>query len=206
MQPDTSAPDSAATTEQRLIDAALEVFSREGIAKATTREIAKVAGVNEVTLFRKFQTKQRLLEEVLSRAFLPAGGKSETRPSIAKGDSVETVIRHFAKADFERKKDHTGLMRVLVAESHRMGELETEMLRRIFLPWKQELANQLREAAELGLVRADVVPQLIVDQLMGMLFVGALRCEARQVIGYTPDEYLDGCVDLILRGLTPDPA
>ncbi len=39
-------------TEQRILDAAMRVFGRDGVSGATTREIARVARVNEVTLFR----------------------------------------------------------------------------------------------------------------------------------------------------------
>ena len=47
-------------TTERILAAALEVFSREGM-NATTREIARVAEVNEATLFRQFETKGQLL-------------------------------------------------------------------------------------------------------------------------------------------------
>jgi TetR/AcrR family transcriptional regulator len=53
-------------TEQRILDAALKVFSSEGYSGATTRKIAIEANINEVTLFRKFQSKENLLKEVLS--------------------------------------------------------------------------------------------------------------------------------------------
>ena len=55
-----------ATTEtrDRLLKAAIEVFSIEGYVGATTREIARVAAVNEVTLFRHFQSKEQLLSAV----------------------------------------------------------------------------------------------------------------------------------------------
>ena len=49
-------PGKAPSTTERLLSAALEVFSRDGLA-ATTREIARAAGVNETTLFRQFATK-----------------------------------------------------------------------------------------------------------------------------------------------------
>src|SRR5579883_146165 len=55
-------------TQQRLLDAAREVFARDGISRATTREIARVAGVNEVTLFRQFATKDNLLAAALEDA------------------------------------------------------------------------------------------------------------------------------------------
>src|SRR5215471_16578376 len=53
------------SASERLLAAALEMFSRRGMA-ATTREIAEAAGVNEVTLFRLFESKDRLLAAVVA--------------------------------------------------------------------------------------------------------------------------------------------
>ena len=44
-------PAVPAGTRQRLLDAAARVFARSGLEGATTREIAREAKVNEVTLF-----------------------------------------------------------------------------------------------------------------------------------------------------------
>jgi len=53
---------AAADTEKRIIDAAAELFGERGYANTTTRAIAERAGVNEVTLFRKFGSKRGILE------------------------------------------------------------------------------------------------------------------------------------------------
>jgi AcrR family transcriptional regulator len=45
-------------TKKRILAAAELVFSRDGFQGATTREIARQAGVNEVTLFRHFRTRE----------------------------------------------------------------------------------------------------------------------------------------------------
>src|SRR5471032_1425556 len=52
-------------TGQRILDAALRVFGRDGVSGATTRQIARVARVNEVTLFRYFKNKNELLRQVV---------------------------------------------------------------------------------------------------------------------------------------------
>ncbi|PSB07586.1 TetR family transcriptional regulator [filamentous cyanobacterium CCP2] len=49
------------STRQRLIQAALQLFATQGITETTTRQIADLAEVNEVTLFRKFGNKHNLL-------------------------------------------------------------------------------------------------------------------------------------------------
>jgi len=49
-----------------LLDAALKVYGEHGTRGATTRRIAQAAGVNEVTLFRVFGSKDALLREALA--------------------------------------------------------------------------------------------------------------------------------------------
>jgi AcrR family transcriptional regulator len=52
-----------------LIDAAVEVIARRGVAAATTREIYLRAGVKAPTLYHHFGDKQGLLDAVVTDAF-----------------------------------------------------------------------------------------------------------------------------------------
>ncbi|MGD8353177.1 MAG: helix-turn-helix domain-containing protein, partial [Pseudomonadota bacterium] len=52
-------------TRNKLLEATLELISEKGYLGATTREIAALAGVSELTLFRKFGKKEHLFEEML---------------------------------------------------------------------------------------------------------------------------------------------
>ncbi len=54
-------------TETAILDAVLECLRSDGLASLTTRRIAKTAGVNEVTLFRRFGTKEALLKAAYVR-------------------------------------------------------------------------------------------------------------------------------------------
>lgn len=51
-------------TFSQILTSAKELFSEKGYTDTTTKEIAKRAGVNEVTIFRKFGSKQKLFEAV----------------------------------------------------------------------------------------------------------------------------------------------
>jgi AcrR family transcriptional regulator len=53
---------------QRLLHAAAKAYSETGFRGTTTRRIAQVAGVNEITLFRHFGTKEALVKEALKLA------------------------------------------------------------------------------------------------------------------------------------------
>jgi TetR/AcrR family transcriptional regulator len=52
-------------TEQKILDAALKLFSEKGYGGATTRVIAAEAGFTEMTLYTKFKTKQNLFDQVI---------------------------------------------------------------------------------------------------------------------------------------------
>jgi len=61
------------TTREKILETALKLFSEKGYLGATTKEIAKEAGIAEVTLFRHFASKEKLFEEVINKgSFLPA--------------------------------------------------------------------------------------------------------------------------------------
>ncbi|MER6677161.1 TetR/AcrR family transcriptional regulator [Streptomyces sp. NPDC000983] len=54
-------------TARRILDAALEQFILLGLRRSSVDDVAKRAGVSRVTVYRRFQTKDKLVEETLLR-------------------------------------------------------------------------------------------------------------------------------------------
>jgi AcrR family transcriptional regulator len=54
-----------APTRDHILEAAARVYAELGFRGATTRRIAEAAGVNEVTLFRQFGSKEQLLKAAI---------------------------------------------------------------------------------------------------------------------------------------------
>lgn len=98
--------------------AALHVLSENGYAGATTRKIAEEAGVNEVTLFRKYGSKPELiLAAIQNLAFtVPEGAISYT------GDLRQDLIRAAEAYDAGMERDGH-LMPTILAEMPRHPEL-----------------------------------------------------------------------------------
>jgi TetR/AcrR family transcriptional regulator len=120
-------------TEQRILDAALKVFSSEGYSGATTRKIAIEADVAEVTLFRKFQSKENLLREVLSnnRSMF---SEMDNLLNVDKNLEFETELRvigkHIAQIMSNRKADSKRrmFMFMLFEEGRRKPEVADVLL------------------------------------------------------------------------------
>lgn len=86
---------STEATAHRILDAAMALFAERGYAASTTREIARCAGVNEVTVFRHFENKVGVLKAlgerfaVQSPASAPAVDTSDARNALLSLARVE---------------------------------------------------------------------------------------------------------------------
>jgi AcrR family transcriptional regulator len=56
-------------TRARVLDAAYEQFSRMGVQRSTMEDVARRAGVSRITVYRRFATKDALVEHVVRREF-----------------------------------------------------------------------------------------------------------------------------------------
>src|SRR5262245_61816438 len=61
--------DDVDETRTRVLDAAYEQFCRLGIRRSTMEDVARRAGVSRITAYRRFATKDALVEQVVRREF-----------------------------------------------------------------------------------------------------------------------------------------
>lgn len=52
-------------TKQKILDAALNLFSQKGFSAVSIRDICKVVDIKESSIYYHFQNKQAILEELL---------------------------------------------------------------------------------------------------------------------------------------------
>lgn len=64
-------------TREIIMGAALKIFAEEGYVGAKTRIIAKEAGFSEMTLFRKFKSKEKLFDAILMEKKRIFNGRSQ---------------------------------------------------------------------------------------------------------------------------------
>ena len=65
-------------TSQKIIDAAMTLVRDKGYVATTTKEIARIAGVNECTLFRKFESKK----DIVLQGANQTGWRANVTPEI----------------------------------------------------------------------------------------------------------------------------
>jgi AcrR family transcriptional regulator len=199
---------------ERLLEAAARIFARDGLSGATTREIARAAGVNEVTLFRHFHTKENLVSAVAERMVGSVSGE-QFRPKPLSDESVEwmeslqgvsAILAGFAKVYYGLLSGHLPLIRTFIGEIHRHHSQEECVIKSIFHPHRQQFMEQLQAAQDQGRIRKDVNLVLAADHLSGMIFTNVLRQGIFLPDDYTVEEYLAGCVKMVAESIEARPA
>ncbi|WP_152526271.1 TetR/AcrR family transcriptional regulator [Thalassobacillus devorans] len=107
----------------QIVKAAVAVFVKKGL-QATTQEIAKEADVAEVTLYRKFATKQNLFITVIKHV-LENQFNSHVMKLADEGDT-EYFFQSIIENRLEVLSKNTPLVKMLISESL-MGNLTEEI-------------------------------------------------------------------------------
>ncbi|HEV8263699.1 MAG TPA: helix-turn-helix domain-containing protein [Gemmatimonadales bacterium] len=111
-------PPAADLTRQRLIRAALELFTSRGYHDTTTAEIARKAGVAEGTIYRHFRSKQQLWNE-LYRAALRWAAKLV--PDADAGRDSRAQLERLAQALVEGAARDPAVVTLGLLDRHAWG-------------------------------------------------------------------------------------
>jgi AcrR family transcriptional regulator len=129
--------DTQQTTREKILEASLRLFSEKGYIGATTKDIAAESGIAEVTLFRHFATKEKLLEEILSKhSFLPT--LKDIMPSI-KTLPYEEALIEIARGQLASLSLRTGFIKIMHSEIH----IYPEKIKKVYHSFIDEMFNTL---------------------------------------------------------------
>ena len=186
-------------TKERLLEAAAQTFSREGIQGATTRQIAREAGVNEVTLFRHFKSKEQLLGAVVERALASEIALMNEHSSWKENlrESMEKYARHY----YSHLQKKQAFARAFIAEGQVLPESMQTMIANVIRPVRERLIGILADAQKAGVIRPDVNVECALDAFKNTLYAGMLRQGAYLPRSYSTEAYIDTVVDIFVRGI-----
>jgi TetR/AcrR family transcriptional regulator len=148
----------ADATRARILEAAINEFSENGLAGARTEQIAEAAGVNKALLYYYFQGKEALyaaaLELVAERAVA-----SNLAVLDSKRSAGERMV-HFALNHFDRIYSHRSFHSLLQQELMRLQRGEenalTPLVERVFRPMMSRIQELLAEGMRTGeLIQVD---------------------------------------------------
>ncbi|WP_066375830.1 TetR/AcrR family transcriptional regulator [Anabaena sp. CA = ATCC 33047] len=190
------------STRQRLIQAALELFTAQGVSATTTRQIAEKAAVNEVTLFRNFGNKHGLLLAVLeeSAAFTNLG-ESLVRRATPPGD-VYQALKDYASDTLQALERIPELVRSVVGEADQFPAENRRALGRGFTEANRYVAQYLATVIQQGDLHTYLPAEKLASLLNGMILGYAViefTSEFHE-LWESRDDFLENLVGLFLHG------
>lgn len=155
---------------ERILEAALDIFSNKGFEAARLDDVAKRAGVAKGTLYLYFESKEDLFEQLIMTMVAPiiahlksiANDRSASVPA-----AFETIFWMFQKEVLGTRRRL--LMRLIISEGSRFPEIAAFYHREIVSPGLRMFRSLLKRAEREGLLINPAVsnyPQLVVAPLL----------------------------------------
>lgn len=185
---------------EKILKAATELYAETGFRGTTTRQIALLAGVNEVTLFRHFGSKTALLHEAIRCACVPV----EPSPLPEAPADVGRELVEWCSKTWEGLWSRRAIIRTA------MGEIEEhpELYPKEHSPTAcagRELAGYLERVRAQGLARVEFDKSAATTMLMGCLFADAMSRDIMPfVYRQEPARAIEAYVALFLRAIGAD--
>lgn len=177
--------------EAGIFGAAIGLLMSRGFEGATTKEIADSAGVNEVTLFRKYGSKTGLFEKAIEHRL-----RDTPLNKIAFTGDIETDLFAIVEAYLETNEVHGDIMPVILIELPRNPDLQGSM----DTPWRnlQGIMSSIRAFQDRKLLMREP-PLATLAALLGPIMVNQMFRRANLALP-VPAIDLRAHVDAFLNG------
>lgn len=151
----------------QILDAATQVFAEKGFHKATIKDIAKVAGIADGTVYNYFENKTALLLGILDRL-----NESEQR-EVDLGAGIEDDFRAFFVVYLRHRLDvvfdNADIFRAILPELLVNTELREMYFNNVIAPTLEMGEALFAERMSAGQMR-EVNPALVTRTLAGTVF------------------------------------
>jgi AcrR family transcriptional regulator len=205
-EPRPSRESKKAVQRQRILDAARDVFFRDGFMDANLDEVARGAGVAKGTLYRYFESKADLYVAILSdngQVF-----QERMREAGATEGSASDRIRELGRFYFRHWTRNRDYFRIFWALDNQemIGGLPQEVVDEVTALWESCL-RILRDVIQEGIEAGEFAPcdAWEVANILWTVANGLIQTEhvqaRRKLRGRPLGEVFDDMVELFLRGL-----
>jgi AcrR family transcriptional regulator len=189
-------------TADRLLQAAVDLMAERGYHAATTKDIAARAGVNEVTLFRHFGSKQKLLEAAFDRFHY--GDEMERLFREGLSGRLRDDLLLISRTYHQLMNRNRNLIRIVLKEGDNLPDRVHERAIRHPQRLLRLLADYLSGMAERGHILPSVRPDLAALSFMWMNY-GAFISKLGETTGpdAAVDDFIEESVSWFVRGISP---
>ena len=170
----------------QILDAAIDVFGKRGLAGARLEDIARRAGVSKGTIYLYFPNKEALFREVVRAKVV--GRIEQAEAARGEGTFAERLRRCMdAYWEFLRSPTFEIVQRLVQGELHQFPDLAEFYSREVIMRGKALLQSTIREGIDSGEIRP-IDPAVAARMLVAMLVQHAGWCNRRLIFRHLADK------------------
>lgn len=197
-------------TEEKIFEAATEVFEKKGLAGARMQNIADKAGINKALLHYYFRTKDHLFEAVFTK--LATKIFSRFTPILDDKMSIEEKIRFFFKEHIAFLQKNPRLPGFILNEINNNPDRLKKMISSIDIKelWKTILEQHRHELHRYNITEENL-PQLLTSIVSLSVFPFAARGIFETLLGklgHDFDDYIEErkefAAEFVIRSIRKD--
>jgi len=188
-----------AARREQILEAATRVFAEKGFRRATTREVAREAGVSEGTIYNYFEDKDALLLAILDVLNETERRAEDFEEGLA--SDFESFVEEYLRRRMALIWQNREVFRVVLSEMLVNAELRERYLRQVVEPTMKIGEENFRSRMEQGEARATDAPlamRATAGAVLGLLVLGLL---GDKEVGARWDEASGVLSGLLVRGL-----
>ncbi len=188
-------------TSQKIIDAAMALVRDKGYVATTTKEIARVAGVNECTLFRKFESKK----DIVLQGANQAGWRANVIPEIFENVEwdLQADLEMFMRAYIDRMTpDFVNLSIGLRAPQ--LYEETKELIMKVPQAFLRTFTDYLNKMCAMGKIPEkdfETLALTVFSATFGYTFLNASF--GTELTEIEKNRYIKESVQMFLKGIDP---
>jgi AcrR family transcriptional regulator len=192
-----------------MLDAAAHVMRTRGMARATTKEIAKAAGYSEAALYKHFRDKTEIFLAVLAERVPSSLGSMLANLRERSGkESVQDTLQELAREALGFYYETFVMAASVFSEPQLLAAHRAEVRQRDAGPHhvSDVVANYIAAEQDLGRIRANVDPRAAADLLLGACFQHAFlsRFADTTLDDEAAERIAAGLAQTLFSGLNPE--
>lgn len=197
------------TTENRILKAALKLFSEKGFAATTTSEVAKEAEVAEGTIFRYFPRKTDLMKAVVILSIEKFGESIAIKPlrdilEDSGGKTLHTIFKEMATQRLELAEKHKDLIKIIWHEMAFNNEIKLAINNHIGRKARAILMDFFEELKKQGKVKqipSYLAMRAFVFMIIGLFVERVHSSFINEETSISKEEELDYIIGIFLNGV-----
>lgn len=156
-------------TEEKIIEATFKILQKEGVKKATTKKIAAEAGVNEITIFRKFKTKKNLIEIVKEHYMKIFIDKIENIFDFSEDEEIDNYLTSNFNELLNLTDEDFSIMKIAMEEVQPIPE-KKRILSRVSDVILNKLEEFFKLQIEKGKIKKEINPRMLSIMCLSITF------------------------------------